>query len=113
MYNICFANFRGGRTPPSKSASGAYNAPHHTHDKNDVVTKTNDTERLEAGAYPRPQDNKFTSRQDQGHDIYDTNAFSDKGVSFSMSHNEHNRDNATQRFDIILLLDSLYVMRLT
>ena len=25
-----------------------------------------------------------------------------------MSHNDHNRDNATQRFDIILLHDSLY-----
>jgi hypothetical protein len=42
-----------------------------------------------------------------GHNLYDTNAFSDKDVSSSMSHNDHNRDNATQRFDIILLHDSL------
>jgi hypothetical protein len=87
-------------------SDSAYNAPPHTPDKNDV-TKTNNTERLEAAAYPRPQVNKFTSRQDRGHDLYDTNAFSDKDVSSSMSHNDHNHDNATQRFDIILLHDSL------
>ena len=88
-------------------SDSAYNAPLDTPDKNDVVTTTNDTERLEAAAYPRPQDNKVTSRHDQGHNLYDTNAFSDKDVSSSMSHNDHNRDNATQRFDIILLHDSL------
>lgn len=85
----------------------AYSAPPHTPDKNDVVTMTNDTERVEAAAYPRPHDNKFTSHQDQGHNLYDTNAFSDKDVSSSTSHNDHNRDNATQIFDIILLHDSL------
>jgi hypothetical protein len=50
-------------------SDSAYNAPPHTPYKNDVVTKTNDTERLEATAYPRPQDNKFTSRRDQGHNL--------------------------------------------
>ena len=50
-------------------SDSAYNAPPHTPYKNDVVIKTNDTERLEATAYPRPQDNKFTSRRDQGHNL--------------------------------------------